>query len=151
MKHIRTIAETANWVKQQDPDSALTKTAIRSLVIHGILPSNRIGDKYLIALEALDTLVENATMLMPSAGTHDKPCIRHLRTIEGAAAWIKVYDPGTSLTASAIRRLVKQGILPSLAIRSKRLVALEALEELLNGSDSIQSVPQGDGIRRIHI
>lgn len=138
MKHIRTIAEAANWVKQQDPDSALTKTAIRGLILEGILPYDRIGDKYILALESLDELVEQATMPAPSSELHDEPHIKHLRTIEGAAAWVKEFDPNTSLTASAIRRLVKQGELPSLAIRSKRLIALEALEMLFSDSITIQ-------------
>ena len=139
MKHIRTIAETANWVKQQDPDSALTKTAIRGLIHEGTLPYDKIGDKYLVALESLDELIEKATMPTPSSEFHETPCIKHLRTIESAAAWVKALDPGTSLTASAIRRLVKQGEIPSLAIRSKHLIALEALEMLFNGRITIQS------------
>ena len=134
MKHIRTITEVANWVKQQDPDSALTKTAIRGLILEGSLPYDKIGEKYLLALESLVDLVEKATIPVPSSGLPDEPHIQHLRTIEGAAAWVKELDPNTSLTASAIRRLVKQGELPSLAIRSKRLVALEALEALFDSS-----------------
>ena len=133
MKHIRTIAETSKWVNQQDPDSALTKTAIRGLILEGTLPYDKIGNKYLVALEALDELVEKATMPAPLSDLHDEPRIKHLRTVEGAAAWVKEHDPNTSLTASAIRRLVKHGELPSLAIRSKRLVALEALELLFSG------------------
>ena len=139
MKHIRTIAEAANWVKQQDPCSALTKTAIRGLILEGNLPYDRIGEKYLLALESLDELVEHATMPVPSSNLREQPSINHLRTIEGAADWVKALDPNTSLTATAIRRLVKQGKLPSLAIRSKRLVALEALELLFDGSTTIHS------------
>ena len=95
MKHIRTIAETATWVKQQDPNSALTKTAIRGLILEDSLPHDMIGDKYLLALESLVDLIEKATMPVPSSELHDEPHIKRLRTIEGAAAWVKELDPNT--------------------------------------------------------
>lgn len=51
---MRTILEAAEYVRSSDPETALTKTAIRRLVVTGILPSVRVGQKYLIALENLD-------------------------------------------------------------------------------------------------
>lgn len=52
---MRTIDQAAVYLKGQDPDTALTKTAIRRLVTTGALPSVRVGQKYLIALENLDS------------------------------------------------------------------------------------------------
>ena len=61
---MRTIDQCAEFVQQQDPETALTKTAIRRLVITGKLPSVRIGAKYLVALE-------NLNRFMQGGGTRD--------------------------------------------------------------------------------
>ena len=55
MLHPRTIREAAAWFKAQDPGTALTETAIRRLVRTGEVPSIRIGRKYLVSLEALES------------------------------------------------------------------------------------------------
>lgn len=55
---MRTIDQCAAYVKSIDPESALTKTAIRRLVAAGEIPSVRSGRKYLIALENLDKYFE---------------------------------------------------------------------------------------------
>lgn len=54
MPQMRTIHQAAEYVKARDPESALTKTAIRRLVISGTIPSVRAGTKYLLSLENLD-------------------------------------------------------------------------------------------------
>lgn len=60
MLHPRTIREAAAWFKTQDPDTALTETAIRRLVRTGTVPSIRIGKKYLVNLEALESYLAGA-------------------------------------------------------------------------------------------
>lgn len=54
---MRTIAETAKHIRAVDPDIALTETALRRLVITGVLPSVRVGVKYLVDLDALDAFL----------------------------------------------------------------------------------------------
>ena len=51
---MRTIDQAAAWLQENDPETALTKTALRRFVVTGQLPSVRVGQKYLIALETLD-------------------------------------------------------------------------------------------------
>lgn len=60
MLHPRTIREAAAWFKAQDPDTALTETAIRRLVRSGEVPSVRVGRKYLVNLEALESYLAGA-------------------------------------------------------------------------------------------
>jgi len=55
---MRTIEQAAAYVRAQDPDTALTKTAIRRLVVTGKLPSVRVGQKYLVALENLEAYLK---------------------------------------------------------------------------------------------
>lgn len=50
---MRTIEQAAAIIKEIDPDSALTKTALRRLVTTGKIESVRIGTKYLINLDSL--------------------------------------------------------------------------------------------------
>lgn len=64
---MRTIDQTVDHLKAQDPDTALTKTALRRLVIAGTLPSVKIGTKYLIALETLDSYLAGEVFKVHSA------------------------------------------------------------------------------------
>lgn len=54
MKSLRTIDEAYKEIRERDPRSCITKTALRGLVISGEIPSRRIGAKYLLALEDVD-------------------------------------------------------------------------------------------------
>ena len=54
MRRMRTIDEAAAFVRQADPGTALTKTALRRLVASGQIPSVRVGAKYLVDLNAID-------------------------------------------------------------------------------------------------
>lgn len=51
---MRTIDQAAEYVRAIDPDTALTKTAIRRKVIAGEIPSSRAGRKYLLDLDRLE-------------------------------------------------------------------------------------------------
>lgn len=51
---MRTINEAAEYFKSIDPDTALTKTALRRLVVTGTVKSVRVGNKYLVALESVE-------------------------------------------------------------------------------------------------
>lgn len=57
MLHSRTIKEAAEWFRSQDPKTALTETAIRTLVRSGAVHSAKIGRKYLVTIEALEEYI----------------------------------------------------------------------------------------------
>ena len=52
---VRTIDGCHEAIKKEDPDSAITKSAIRRAVVEGSIPSRRVGNgkqqKYLIDLD----------------------------------------------------------------------------------------------------
>lgn len=54
MRTMRTIDAAAAEIRAADPHTALTKTALRRLVVTGAVPSVRVGTKYLLDLDALD-------------------------------------------------------------------------------------------------
>ena len=54
MRTMRTIDAAAAEIRAADLHTALTKTALRRLVVSGAVPSVRIGQKYLVDLEILD-------------------------------------------------------------------------------------------------
>lgn len=54
MRRMRTIQQAAEWIKEADPCSALTRTAIRRLVLTGAIPHVSAGNKRLIALEDVE-------------------------------------------------------------------------------------------------
>lgn len=57
MTRMRTIREAALFIREVDPGTSLTETAIRRFVTTGALPSVRVGQKYLVALENLELLL----------------------------------------------------------------------------------------------
>ena len=61
MLHTRTIREAAAWFKDQDPQTCLTETAIRTLVRSGRVPCVRVGKKYLVTIEALENYLSGQT------------------------------------------------------------------------------------------
>ena len=57
MRKMRTINEAAAFMRQTDPSTAITKTALRRLVTSGQVPSVRVGTKYRVELETLDAFL----------------------------------------------------------------------------------------------
>lgn len=58
MPKMRTIEQATAELKQADPRTAFTKTALRQLIIAGTLPSVRIGNKYLVCMEVLERYLQ---------------------------------------------------------------------------------------------
>jgi hypothetical protein len=58
MRRMRTINLAYDFIKEQDPETSLTKTAFRSMVVNNQVPSIKIGtgkgSKYLVDIDELD-------------------------------------------------------------------------------------------------
>ena len=61
LPRMRTIEQAAAWLRESDPETAFTKTALRRLVVTGQLPSVRVGQKYLVSLDALEGFLTGST------------------------------------------------------------------------------------------
>ena len=61
MVRTRTIREAAVYFHEQDPETCLTETAIRTLLRSGTVPCARVGKKYLVSLEALEAYLMGDT------------------------------------------------------------------------------------------
>ena len=70
MRRMRTIPRAAAYMRETDPGTALTKTAIRRLVLTGKIPHIVVGTKRLIALEDLEAYLETGDVaaLAPARG-----------------------------------------------------------------------------------
>ena len=55
MVRTRTIKEAAAYFREGYPQTCLTETAIRTLLRSGAVPSVKVGKKYLVSLEALES------------------------------------------------------------------------------------------------
>lgn len=62
---MRTIDQLAEYLKSTDPETALTKTAIRRLVISGVLPHVNAGRKYLVSIEAVEDYLVSGMVRLP--------------------------------------------------------------------------------------
>lgn len=83
MRRMRTINEAAAFMQQIDPDTAVTKTALRRLVTSGQIPSVRIGAKYLVDLGVLDEFFGGQAT---KAQTIQTGAIRPLAVVPGGHA-----------------------------------------------------------------
>ena len=73
---MRTIDQAAAWLRETDPETAFTKTALRRMVVSGELPGVvRVGSKYLLNLDILSDFLQGAA---PAPA----PVIRGIRRVE---------------------------------------------------------------------
>ena len=73
--------------------------------------------------------------------TNNKNVIRTLprmRTIPKAYAEIKALDSGTSFSMRALRRMVKNGEMPTVTVGNKQLINLDLLIQKISGFDDGQ-------------
>lgn len=63
---------------------------------------------------------------------HQTPSVPRLRTIPQAFEEIKRQDPDTAFTLRALRRMANNGEIPTVQIKSKRLVNVDLLLEHLS-------------------
>ena len=61
MVRTRTIREATAYFQENDPQTCLTETAIRTLLRTGAVPSVRVGRKYLVTVEALEAYLTGET------------------------------------------------------------------------------------------
>lgn len=61
----RTIDQLADYLKAADPETTLTKTALRRLVTTGVIPSVRVGQKFLVTVEAVDAFLAGGAVDRP--------------------------------------------------------------------------------------
>lgn len=54
MDRYRTIREASSYLRQRDPNTAITEYMLRRLVVSGAVPSMRAGKKYLVSIESLE-------------------------------------------------------------------------------------------------
>lgn len=80
---MRTINEAAAFMRQADPHTAVTKTALRRLVTSGQIPSVRVGAKYLVDLGVLDEFFGGQTAKTQTIQTG---VIRPLSVVPGGCA-----------------------------------------------------------------
>lgn len=57
---IRTLDQLHRELLEDDPNCALTRTALRRLVVTGAIQSRKIGQKYLVTKEDVVTFMEGA-------------------------------------------------------------------------------------------
>ena len=80
---MRTIDEAAAFLRQADPNTAVTKTALRRLVTSGQIPSVRVGTKYLVDLGVLDEFFSGQAVQVHSV---QSGAIRPLAVVPGGRA-----------------------------------------------------------------
>ena len=83
MRRMRTIDEAAAFLRQADPNTAVTKTALRRLVTSGQIPSVRIRAKYLVDLGVLDEFFGGQAV---KSQTIQTSTIRSLAVVPGGRA-----------------------------------------------------------------
>lgn len=60
--------------------------------------------------------------------------LARMRGLQQAADELKKLDPETAITITALRRLVKQGAIPSIKVGKKVLINMDNLTNFMNGT-----------------
>lgn len=69
MQRVRTIAKAYAYIKEQDPETALTKHAFHSFVNSGLIPRFNVGSKTLVRLDDVDKFLEDGIpVVQPEIG-----------------------------------------------------------------------------------
>lgn len=63
MPRMRTIDQAHAWLAGQDPETAITKTALRRLVTSGKISSVHVGNKYLVSLDVLESYLSGSNIV----------------------------------------------------------------------------------------
>lgn len=58
MQRMRTIEKAYRYLKEQDPETDLTKTAFRTFINEGYIPIIRVGCKTLVNLDNVDRFLQ---------------------------------------------------------------------------------------------
>lgn len=103
--------------------------------------------------EAREQAAESSGEREVGTRERDAPGVRRMRTIDAAWKYVKELDPDTSLTKSALRRLIVSGTIPHTRIGTKYLVCLETLEAYLTGQLEAKPTEPDTvgGIRRLEV
>ena len=75
-------------------------------------------------------------------------CVPRMRTLPETAAELKRLDNNTAVTLTALRRMVKQGVIPSVSVGKKRLVCLDTVLDMFQCAPLSNAAENGK-IRRI--
>ena len=59
MLRMRTIKQALSEIKNFDPETAISERALRRLVTTSVIPSVKIGNKYLLNMEILEKYLQN--------------------------------------------------------------------------------------------
>lgn len=71
MSRIRTIDGAYDYILSNDKETAITKTALRRLVVSGQIPSHKQGVKYLVNLDSIDDYLNG--LFAPPEKADDEP------------------------------------------------------------------------------
>ncbi|MBQ9662376.1 MAG: helix-turn-helix domain-containing protein [Oscillospiraceae bacterium] len=64
LPRMRTIPETIKLLREYDPGTSLTETALRRMVLTNQIPYTRVGKKYLINVDALIRYLSGDEIIM---------------------------------------------------------------------------------------
>lgn len=65
MRRMRLISEAYAEIKETDPNTAITMTAFRRLVLDGRIPSIMIGNKRLVSMEDVENFFQHGDRQIP--------------------------------------------------------------------------------------
>ncbi|MDD4843186.1 MAG: hypothetical protein PHU31_02495 [Anaerotignum sp.] len=67
MQKMRLVSEAYKYIKEQDPDTCITKTAFSTLVKLGRIPSIKIGNKTIVNLDHVETFFKDGDKAITAA------------------------------------------------------------------------------------
>ena len=115
---LKTVNQFVSEIKVHDPDTAVNRTMVLTLIANGEITVRMHGTR---AVVDYDTVVGEINDMLGI--TSDTPA--HIRTLKNAYIHLHTNNPEIGLSEVRIRDLVRDGIIPTLDIGNRKLVALE--------------------------
>ena len=117
---LKTLQQTVNAMKADDPDTALNRSMLLRLIADGILPYEMHGNRHIVDYDRVKRCLCDRLML------RDSRFGPHLRTVETAMRELRKKQPELGLGEDRIRNLIAHGKIPSLRVGNRSYIPMEA-------------------------
>ena len=120
---VRTLNQAADEARKQDPNTAINKFMLTSLICDREIPYGNHGNRTVVDYDAL---VSALNVLL---GFQEQDGLPEIRTIRSAVAELHQRHPDIGLNDAHIRACVADGRIGSIEVGSRRYIAMQSFEK----------------------
>jgi hypothetical protein len=120
---IKTLPQIVNFIKAEDPHTAINESMLVSLINEKSIPVSKRGNR---TVADIDTVIPCLNQLLTLENTQKIP---HIRTIRGAVSETKEKIPDLGIGEKQIREAVDNEKISAIRVGNRAYIAMEFFEE----------------------